>query len=59
MKALSLCSSPLDFVQTSSWISLVNDNHVDINFKEIMVYVYYGSTVNNKPQNGIYSVINA
>ena len=25
-------------------ISLVNENHVDNNFKEILMFVYYGST---------------
>ena len=32
-------------------IPLVNDNHVDNNLKEILVYVYYGSNVNNRPEN--------
>ena len=30
--------------------SLVNDNHVDNNLKEILMYVYYGSIVNNPPK---------
>ena len=34
-----------------SLISLVNDNHVDNNLKEILVYVYFGSIVNNQPKN--------
>ena len=29
----------LDFVQTYGLISLVNDNHMDINLKKILVYV--------------------
>ena len=29
-------------------ISLVDDNHVHNNLKEILVYVYHGSTVNNR-----------
>ena len=37
----------LEFVQTRSLISLVNDNHVDNNNKEILVYVYFGSILNN------------
>ena len=36
---------------TSGSISLVNDNHVDNNLKEILVYVYSGSIVNNRSQN--------
>ena len=35
-----------------SLISWVNDNHMDNNRKEILGYVYYGSVVNNWPQNG-------
>ena len=30
-------------------VSLVNNNHMDNNLKEILVYVYYGSLVNNGP----------
>ena len=30
---------------TITWISLVNDNHVDNNRKEILVNVYFGSIV--------------
>ena len=37
----------LDFVQTRGLISLVNDNHVENNLKEILVNVYYGSIFNN------------
>ena len=46
-----------NFLQTRSLISLVNDNHVDNNLKEILVCVYLGSIVNNRPNNenmGIY-----
>ena len=32
----------LDFAQTRDLISLVNDNHVDNNHKENLVYVCYG-----------------
>ena len=32
-------------------IFLVNDKYVDNNLKEILVYVYFGSTVNNQPKN--------
>ena len=32
-------------------ISLVNHNHVDNNLKEILVYVYFGSIVNNRSKN--------
>ena len=32
-------------------ISLVNDNHMDNSLKEILVYVYFGSIVNNQPTN--------
>ena len=31
-------------------ITLVNDNHMDNYLKEILVFVYYGSIVNNQPQ---------
>ena len=37
-------------------ISFVNDNHVDNNLKEILVYVYFGSIVNNQPKKQISSV---
>ena len=40
----------LDFVQTRGLISLVNENHVDNNLKEILVYVYSGWIVNNRPK---------
>ena len=32
-------------------ITFVNDNHVDNYLKEISVFVYYGSSVNNQPKN--------
>ena len=35
----------VDFVQTHSLISVVNDNHVNNNLKEILVYVYFGSII--------------
>ena len=35
----------LDLVQTRGLISLVNDNYVDNNLKEILMYVYFGSIV--------------
>ena len=31
-------------------ISLINDNHVDNNLKEILVYVYFGAIVINRPK---------
>ena len=34
-----------------SLISLVDDNHMDNKLKEIFVYVFYGSVVNNQPKN--------
>ena len=40
----------LDFVQTGCLISLVNENPVDNNLKEILVYVYSGSIANNRPK---------
>ena len=40
--------------QRRGLILLVNDNHVDNNLKEILVYVYFGSIVNNLPQNRRY-----
>ena len=39
-----------DFVQMRGLISLVNDNQVYKSLKEILVYVYYGSIVNNRPK---------
>ena len=33
------------------FISLVNDNHVDNNLKEILMFVYYGLIVNSRPKN--------
>ena len=41
----------LDFVRTRGMISLVSANHVDNNLKEILAFVYYGSIVNNRPNN--------
>ena len=37
--------------QTRGFISLVNDNHVDKNIKEILVSVFFGSIVNNRLKN--------
>ena len=34
-----------------SLITLFNDNHVDNYHKEILLYLYYGSAVNNQPKN--------
>ena len=42
----------LDFLQMCSLISLVNDNHVDNNLKEILLFVYYGLIVNSRPKKG-------
>ena len=41
----------LNFVQMTHLISLVNDDHVDNYFMEILAFVYYDSTVNNQPKN--------
>ena len=41
-----------DFLQLCSLISLVNDNHVDNNLKEILLFVYYGLIVNSQPKKG-------
>ena len=30
---------------------MVHDNHMDNNLKEILEFVYYGSTVNNQPKH--------
>ena len=40
-----------DFIQQPALISLVNDNHMDNNLKEILVYAYFGSIVNNQHKN--------
>ena len=40
----------LDFIQTGSLISLVNDNHVNNIIQEILVYVYLGSIVKQSTQ---------
>ena len=32
-------------------ITFVNDNHADKYLKKILLFVYYGSTVNNRPKN--------
>ena len=41
----------LDYIQTYDLISLVNNNHVDNNLKEILLYVYVSFFVNNLPKN--------
>ena len=41
----------LDSIQMHCLISLVDDNHMDNKLKEIFVYVFYGSVVNNQPKN--------
>ena len=41
----------LDFTELQGLISLVDDNYVDNNLKEMLVYVYFGSIVNNQPKN--------
>ena len=43
----------LDFVQTPGSISLVNDNHVDNNIKEMLVYASFSSIVNNRSKTFI------
>ena len=35
-------------------IILVSDNHMDNYFKEILAFVYNGSTVNNQPKTAEY-----
>ena len=47
--AVAINNRYLDFVQTHGLFSLVKGNHVDYNLKEILVYVYFGSIVNNPP----------
>ena len=48
---MAINNTYLDFVETHGLISLVNYNHVDNNLKEILVYVHFGSIVNNQPKN--------
>ena len=38
------------YIQTRCFISLVNNNHVNNRLKETLVYVHYGSIVNNRPK---------
>ena len=38
-------------------ITLVSDNHTDNYIKEILVFVYYGSTVNNWPKNSTFGIV--
>ena len=52
-KSAAINKRYLDFVQTRGLISLVNDNHVDNNLKEILVHVYYWSIVNNRPKKDL------
>ena len=40
----------LDFAQTRGLIPLVNDNHVENMFAEILAFVYYGSIENDQPK---------
>ena len=49
--SMSINNRYLDFVQMHCLISLVNDNHIANNLKGILVHVYFGSIVNNPPQN--------
>ena len=44
----------MNFIQKRGLISLVNDNHVNNNLKEILVYVYFGSILNNWPKTAFY-----
>ena len=41
---MAINNSNLDFVQMCGLITLVNDNHMDNYLKEILAFVYYGST---------------
>ena len=43
----------LDFIQMYGLTSLVNDNHMDKNLKVVLVYVYFGMIVNNRPKKHI------
>ena len=47
-KSAAINNRYLDFIQTHDLISLVIDKHLDNNLKEILVYVYSGSIVNNR-----------
>ena len=42
---------------TCGLISLVNDNHVDNNLKEILVYVYFGLILNDKLKNELVQIL--
>ena len=46
-----------DYVQKRGMISLVNENHVGNKIKELLVYVYSGSFVNNRPKNSRFAAI--
>ena len=41
----------LGFIQRLGLILLVNDNHMENYYKEILVYVYFGWIVNNQLKN--------
>ena len=49
---MALGNCYLEFLQMCSLISLVLDNHVDNNLKEILLFVYYGLIVNSRPKKG-------
>ena len=48
MNSTAINNCYLDFVQRRGLISLINDNHVDLNAKEILVHVYCGSIVKSR-----------
>ena len=47
-KSATINTRYLDFIQTRGLSSLVNDDHVDNNLKEMSVHVYFCSNVNNR-----------
>ena len=38
-------------------ILFVNDNHIDNNLKEILVYIYFGSVANNQSKNRLVQIL--
>ena len=47
----------LDLIQTRGLIYLVYENHVGYNLKEILLYAYFGSIVNNRFNKTVYLLI--
>ena len=50
MNSAAINNRYLDFVQMRGLISMINNDHVDNNLKERLVYVYNGAIVKNRPQ---------